>query len=406
MLESENTPASPGLFAASDPVARLLLRLGAGRTPAAAALVALFLDAVGIGGGGALISWQHSNAHSHFLPIYDVRQLAVVLFVYGLAIPFVWLCYIADLNAIPVTFEKLTQNRVIIEQAPDSDGKRQPVDLTDILRRQRGLYNHWWNVVVVLLITVGVAWLVFLSILAPAKDDSFRLGYSADMVWWSVNRIYLSFVWAPITFSAIYMISWMICRRIITTSLLGQIYQKYRVVPIVLCPDGANGLGPVGDFAMRFLWLVFLGACWLSFFVFLPVLFGFPPNVKMDIVVYIVGYLLFVQLLLIGPVWRTHVVMTSARTRILAAVAGNINDILLASEYSIQSAASESDGQISEAEVRRRKYQLIREQVGTWPFARPALIRNLLGALAPLIPALVSFAFQNLSKFVSLSVIH
>lgn len=406
MLLLEGAPVDPRKLCTRDPVAQVLFQLGGERAPFIAAIVAFFVNVLGIGVGGALISLHYSHASPHFLPIYDARQLLVVVFIYGFVIPLIWFSYIADVGAIPNTFHELQNNGVIREQKPNAEGKREPADLAGYLTSRQGAFNHWLPLVVVLIGTTSAVVLVFQAILSPARDDTFRLGYDASMVWWSANTIYLSAIWAPITFSATYMIIWIVCRRVVMTAIMTRAYQKFRVVPVVLHPDGANGMAPIGNFAMRLLFLIFLGACWISFFIFLPAFFGFPLNLKLDIYLYVIGYVLVIPILLFWPMWSTHRAMVLARVRMLTYAAENINTILLASEYSDDGEASESDAQVSEAEIRRRKFQLITEHVGTWPFARPLLLRNLLSALVPLLPSLLSFAFQNFSKIVTVSFPH
>lgn len=364
------------------------------------------VDSLGIGVGGTLISLQHGGAAQHFLPIYDEREMIVVGFVYGIVIPFIWYFYIRDLQAIPAMFLRLNDSNVIFRRDSGSEGKWTKVNLESELKLEASNFNRWRNLVFALVFTLTVAALVVHAIFAPARSDPFRLGYGADNVWWSVNRLYLGVIWAPITFSAAYMVSWILCRRVVASNALRLLYKKYRMIPVVLHPDGANGLAPVGNFAMRLLILAFLAAVWISFFVFLPVIFGFPPNLKLDTYLYMVGYIVALPIILFVPVWSTHAAMRDAKIRMLTTVAKNANYILLADEYNGSDGSTETDAQVSEAELRRRKFQLISERVGVWPFARPLLIRNVLGAAVPLLPAVLSFIVQNLSKIVSVSIRH
>jgi hypothetical protein len=128
-------------YCRNDLLGRALLRISAGN-PIIGFLIAELLGLVGILGGCYIVSKQGDRPGAHFLPIYDARQLAIVLFVYIFVVPFVWGFYLRDLIAIPQTFQRLSASGAINGSEGSEEDQARQASVERFLRNNLGRFNH------------------------------------------------------------------------------------------------------------------------------------------------------------------------------------------------------------------------------------------------------------------------
>jgi hypothetical protein len=383
-------------YCRNDLLARALLRISGGN-PIIGFLIAELLGLVGILGGGYIVSKQGDRPGAHFLPIYDARQLAIVVFVYIFVIPFVWGFYLRDLIAIPQTFQRLSACGAINSSEGSEEDQARQASVERFLRNNLGRFNHLSGAILTLVAIAVVIALFYYDISLPTKDDPFRLGYELSESWWSSNPYYLILVWYPITFSGVYMVAWILWRRIATNSVINQVFIPQHYRPILLHPDRVNGVGAIGDFAMRLLFLAFVGSLFISFFTFLPLVSGFPPNIKLDTFLYLTAFATGILLVLAPPVWNTHKVMMAIKRNIVASLSKQVTELILPPGF-LEDKVFDPKG-IDEAEELRRKYEFVKKEAHTWPFTAPTVLRDVFGALLPLLPIIITYLLQILPLF-------
>jgi hypothetical protein len=193
------------------------------------------------------------------------------------------------------------------------------------------------------------------------------------------------------------MVAWILWRRIATNSVVKRVFVTLSYRPVFLHPDRVSGVGAIGDFAMRLLLLVAVGGLFISFFTFLPLVSGFPPNIKLDTFLYLTAFAIGILLVLAPPIWNTHKVMMDIKRNILVSLSKQVTELILPPGFS-KDKAFDPKG-IDEAEELRRKYEFVKKEAHTWPFTAPTVLRDVFGALLPLLPIIITYLLQILPLF-------
>ena len=294
-------------------------------------------------------------------------------------------------------FQQLSASGAINGSEGSEEDQARQTSVERFLRNNLGRFNHLSGAILTLVAIAVVIALFYYDISLPTKDDPFRLGYELSESWWSSNLYYLIFVWYPITFSGVYMVAWILWRRIATNSVVKRVFVTLSYRPVFLHPDRVSGVGAIGDFAMRLLLLVAVGGLFISFFTFLPLVSGFPPNIKLDTFLYLTAFAIGILLVLAPPIWNTHKVMMDIKRNILVSLSKQVTELILPPGFS-KDKAFDPKG-IDEAEELRRKYEFVKKEAHTWPFTAPTVLRDVFGALLPLLPIIITYLLQILPLF-------
>jgi hypothetical protein len=169
------------------------------------------------------------------------------------------------------------------------------------------------------------------------------------------------------------MIMWMIIRQAVIVFALSRLFKVFIIRPKILHPDRSNGLGPIGSYAMRATLLVVLLGFWLSAMIGYPLIWGEQVNPNFYFIAAFLLYIILVPVLLISPAWDAHLAMARAKTKELESIAVQIRDFLSTS------GAQKTEITVTLEELQKR-YQLMDQELHTWPFQVSALRRFILAA--------------------------
>lgn len=372
------------VFFYHDPLVAVLLRVTGVRAWPVGVL-GLIVFGIFMGGGGALVSVIH-GPDAGFLSLLDPREFYWVAFIYFVLAPIICIAYAAEPINIFHLFRGLWNSGVILGENMTFE------KVKDFLAAHIAGRKHvaWLVTICALTVTVGVIWLG--SDLAP--DDPFRFG--AVRFWWTISPLYFWAVWFPLNFSLTYMLLWIVLRRGIAWRVMTKALQDtdLGIRPKLRDPDGVNGMAPIGDYFLRFAPLVALSGIWVGVSMGYPVLFGQHWNIKLNTILFGVGYFSAIPVSLIVPIWSAHCVMRDARRELLRRLGDEIQRLLPRGERQAPSIGTRE--WIEQVDTLDREYQIAERAYRTWPFRRPKFLGSLVVALGPLLSAGASVLVQRM----------
>lgn len=374
------------VFFYRDRLVALLLRVTGVRAWLVGVL-GLVVFGVLMGGGGVLVSVLH-GPDAGFLSLLDPREFYWVAFIYFVLAPIICIAYAAEPINIFHLFRGLWNSGVIHGENVTFDRVK------DFLTAQIEGRKHlsWIVAICALTATIGVLWLGS----ELATDDPFRFG--AVRFWWTISPAYFWAVWFPLNFSLTYMLLWIVLRRVIAWRVTNKALKDLDIRPKLRDPDGANGMAPIGDYFLRFAPLVALGGFWVAASVGYPVIFGQHWNIKLDTILFGVGYLSAIPVSLILPIWNSHQAMRDARKKMLRRLGNEIQQFLPTGD--MQAPATGAKEWIEQLDTLDKEYQNAERAYRTWPFRRPKFLGSLFVASGPLLSAGASLVVQKVLPLV------
>lgn len=381
-------------LSAHDPVLRLLLYIS-NHNPIVVYVVALLAHLLLETGVGLYIGRTVPGAFHTYLPITEPSGLIFSLFNSLIATPFAWTWFVSE----PLFYQKmllrLKQNNVLVASTQSSE----TFD-SFVVKRARE-YVRWRY----LAISVGFMFAVTAIWVWQQRNpaDPFNFGYR--QFWFTLSPFYFWGIFVPLNLGPAYMIMWTIIRRFLALVTINKMMTSFDIRPVLLHPDGCNGLQPIGTYILQITPLVTAASIWEFVALALPVFLGQSVNLKPDTILYIMVWVFFIPVVLILPAWSTHVAMRQLKWDALLNVARDVQNVLSGIGVTGGSTASAQTASLALLEPTLKTYQLLLEKQRTWPFKLPVLQRSIITAVIPVASTLLSILFQGLVKAVVKSVV-
>ena len=394
-FSSRPTSSSRNLYD-GDPLALLLFRL-LGTSSLRVWILAVLTYGVLYVGLGWLLSDYYQQMGYSLLAVYDQRQLTPLLFTALIVVPIVWVSYMREPIKFAEMFDALYANGVFDQRGATYEVLVQFVqDKLSVFKRPRYLVF-----VLTFLVFMLSVWLWQTS----GQQDPLLYGYTHS--WWAIDPYYFWIVWLPLSFVNLYMVLWIIVRRIVSVSVTNELLDSVEVRLLPFHPDKANGMFPVGRYNLGIAPPLVLAGFYTVQFIVYPVLWGGAPNLKLDTALYLLLYLATVLAVLVIPVWGTHVFMERKKASALDVVAREIQAQLAhKSSENVRSEARvypscESEKiveLVSQIEALEKKYRIMEKEYHTWPFNTSSLTRFFIAVSSPLLTAVISIAVNSLES--------
>lgn len=340
-------------------------------------------------GAGFGISVFYQRSGYQFVSMLDIRELPQAVFVYLVAAPVIWTLYAGQPRWILQVFEQLVQNGVIgeidEETAVDTFIEEQ---LTAPLRKA-------WKSAIAGCVALGGLLLVVLT----AYPTYYRplLGLPASFgfgtMWFLLNPVYFWVLWVPLVlFLPLYLVTWLVIRQVHAVWSFWRVFKVFELDPKLFHPDGCNGVGSVGDYAMRAASAAVFYGFWLLWMISFPRLFGEPIRLDYTTGVPLIVYAIAVPILLVPPVWGAFLAMRKAKSEALEAVGRQIRTVLSETDGALlsETEAERVSVSLSLTEQLERKYRLIDRELSARPFNTKSLSRFSIAAIIPLLSAVAS----------------
>lgn len=321
-------------------------------------------------GGGILISQAYEHTGAQFVSIKDYREMPIAILAYFVTAPLLWILYTEQPRWIVRVFHQLHYAGSIDETKTSS------VDLIPKL-------NKFIFLIPFLAVVTGL--LIWLNVLSPSNP--FYYGQPAK--WWQVNLVYFWAVWIPLTYINIYILIWIIIRQMVATIAFSRLFAQHKIKPRLFHPDECNGLAAIGDFSIYWSSVVVFFGFWLFVFISYPILFGQSINFNADTMTLLIIYVLSVPLILLLPVWKSHLEMSRAKTEALNELATQIETLM-----NIKTLNQLVDDKELLLELERR-YIILKNEYHTWPFRPLAIKRLVTSSLAPVISTGITYVLDK-----------
>lgn len=348
-------------------------------------------------GGGWIVSYV-LYPDAPMIRVGDPGHLWYALLVHFVYLPIVWLIWLWQPHGIANTLESLWAQNVILDDEKDQ--------FEVLCEKMHVCMNRGYLPLGAILVVV--AFVVLQTCFAfPAQTVAMGKPY-----FWFYDRGF--YYWMNITsWSLTYYVTAMVVIKGVLT--LGWFYYLFRRLSVrvhPLHPDGAGGLGAIGDLAARYGAIgIAIGMMAASYAV--GRVHAGAGWVYPDVIALYVLYLILTPVSLLLPMWSAHEGMLKARSQPLSQVSGEFETMLhevlqagadesqewwsiefLDSEVTLRRKGEPGNRDRSDLDKRLEKLQarhkLIMDTYPVWPI-RFGFARNLtLVALLPLVTGIVS----------------
>ena len=207
------------------------------------------------------------------------------------------------------------------------------------------------------------------------------------------------------------MVMWIVVRRFSAVSIVNKFLSSFDIDPKIFHPDQSNGLLPLGNYAIKISPLITIVGFWIFFAIAYPTLYGQRLNIKFDTITYIVVYTLFLPVVLILPVWKTHLAMKDAKSQSLETIARQIRTLFAITDFkhlisteslplSSMKIQNNFDSEriialVPLVEWLKEKYRLFDIELHVWPFNTPSIRGFIISTVSPLFWIFVSILIQK-----------
>ncbi|HRN49848.1 MAG TPA: hypothetical protein PLC52_01925 [Anaerolineales bacterium] len=310
---------------------------------------------------GGYISWRYHQLGYDVLSTFETKERWITL-AQVVINPVLWAAYTWQIVSTPKIFATMNNNSVVI-------GRRKAFEkFGSILKHY---YNQRWILPFVLASTVTALLVWFETFSAPNSLAFFGHQYH----WILINQYYFLLLWIPYLFISVYMGCFLIVRMFLFAQAVQKFFKLFTISPIPFHPDGGNGLGSVGDYALKITYLFIIFALFIPFWIYFPATQGSEARITYDTVAMLIAYIVTVPAVFIPPVWAAHLALKTHRDKELQATAKQIKIMLR------KQSQKTLDKHFRNYEIKEIGYQ-------NWPFAFSRARILSLTAILPLLPSL------------------
>jgi len=323
-----------------------------------------------------LVGWGISNFYLHkgmvFCSIYEWRQLVTDVIGSSIVAPAFWATFVWQSEAIPRLFKYFLEENVVQEREEE---------IKEFLSQYLYLpVNNKRNLYIVI---GGVILSLILFEISTPKDDPFLWGY--PITWWQLNSVVYA-IWLFNGALLMYLVWWIALRNIYFLRALRLFYRRFKLQPLILHPDGCNGLCEVGVYAIKITVILIIIGSWISFLIVFPFWAGKQGentnNFGLDMVAMMASYLMMAPLSFWWPIWETHKAMAAAKKEKLQRVAAQIHQVIYGKPVTHQTQ--------EEIKVLYDRYSFLEKNCRTWPVKTSLIGQFSFSMLLPLFSTLLS----------------
>ncbi len=236
-------------------------------------------------------------------------------------------------------------------------------------------------------VIVCVGWYTLIAIPAMAPRQS---GFYFP--WWYMNPYYCYSIFLPIIALEFYLGVIISIRQILAIKSLNILFKHSEPNIHPLHPDGAGGLASVGSFAINTAFVGILVGVWAVTLTNGPIQRGLEPEPPWFTLGLLVLYIVLTPVLLITPVWTTHIAMKTVKYKMLAKISEDFDKKV----KNIPKRGNRINLN-EDLEQLIKIYQIIQDTYPEWPFSTSALKKFGVTYFIPLVLQVASYVLKALS---------
>lgn len=207
-------------------------------------------------------------------------------------------------------------------------------------------------------------------------------------------RIALLVIYSPLLYMGILTLG----RILVGVPLIGRFFRSFQIQVNPLSPDGAGGIGFVGQMLIDSALIATAFGAAATGLVYVNLAAGNNPLGRVEIIILSLIYLVLTPLLFFSLMWAPHRALVRAREAALKPLADEYREVSLQEIHSrkknVDAIKSKTDHLI---EI-KRQYQLIEETFPVWPLDTRSLRGLLATSILPAVSTLFSGFISNLWK--------
>lgn len=192
-----------------------------------------------------------------------------------------------------------------------------------------------------------------------------------------------SHIWV---FFSIYVSTLTVIRELIAIYWLNYFFRHFSIQIHPLHPDGAGGLGFIGNHYLGLTLLIIAIGYWLSFLNFLtPLTEGQPLNLNFEVIVGWILFLIAAPFSFFVPLWSAHLAMKRNKMAKLQVISEQYDSDIEHIQSNLNLDVTVLEKRTKKATELYEIYQMTNKIHPTWPYSAQTLRRFSLSALLPVI---------------------
>ena len=252
--------------------------------------------------------------------------------------------------------------------------------------------NFAWLGLAVLMVVYYWYYRLFTNV----PSDPSRLLPAEIRVW---MRIVLLLMYSPLLYMGVLTLG----RVLVGLLFIGRFFQSFRIKVNAMSPDGAGGIGFVGQMLVVSALIATAFGAAATGLVYVNLAAGNNPLGRLEIVILGLIYLILTPLLFDSLMWAPHRAMLRAREEALKPLAEEYQKVsaqrIRSGKGSVEAIKSKTDHLL---EI-KRQYELIRDSFPVWPLdtrsLRSLLATSIIPAVSTLFSGFISDLWKTASEF-------
>lgn len=254
------------------------------------------------------------------------------------------------------------------------------------------LNNYWWIVFEFGLIIYY--WIYRLSLKDPSIDITLSINPPEIR---TIFRLVLLVIYTPVMYAGILSIYRMIIAAIYT----GKLFRTFQIHVNPLCPDGAGGIGIVGQVLIMSLLLATTIGIAGTAMTYFNLSIGNNPFQRFETVALGIIYLVLLPFVFANWLWFPHQALLDAREKVLAPLAEEFKLAAIQNSQLKDETTETIKARTERLTEIKKQYELIRDTFPIWPLQVQPL-RNLLAtSIMPAVTSLLSGPILQLWKTIT-----
>ena len=336
-------------------------------------LIMAILNGLSLFGGGWIISYQlypTANIVRVFDAIHLYNGIVQAFFIFPIVIVlYLWQPMESQIVGM---LKSIRKNESIKEDIQNIDG--------GFIKTQRR-YIILFSVLAALVFILVQHFFVY-----PVENDKTGTPY-----FWYYATYYYWFLYTPILFLGYYMVGSVIIKVLFTLSWLNSFFKNITIDVHPLHPDGAGGLGSIGELSVK-LSSVFVALGFLASILTIARVAIGNGWFYYDTVLEYLLYFIFVPIALIAPMWSVHKKMIEERDGILLSISKEFEKRLSRKSQQVVEKDKTKLKELNE------KYKLVLDSYPTWPL-HVTLFKNFsITAVIPFVTGTLSIGLDLLKN--------
>jgi hypothetical protein len=339
--------------------------------------IMLTINGISLFGGGWFISY-YLYPNANIIRVFDASHLYNGLVQAFFVFPIVIVLYFWQPleRQIAGMIMALKKNRSIVENSEDLN--------MNFLKSQR-------RSIILLSLSCALVFILVQHLLVYPIENA----KTGTPFFWYYAKYYYWLLYTPILFWGYYMIGSVLVKMLFILSWLSRFLKNVVVDVHPLHPDGAGGLGSIGELSIK-LSSVFVALGFLASILVVARLSIGSGWFYLDTALEYILYLMFAPISLVAPMWSVHKKMLEERDAILLTISREFEEHL--SKRNSKSSGEALGKENARLNELNEKYKLVMETYPTWPL-RVNLFRNFsVTAVIPFVTGTISLGLDLLNR--------